>query len=211
MVALASVPRCWPGATIVCIGSGPSLQQDDLLRVQRAAVRTLVINDALRLAPWAEVHYAPDDRWWGWHGDWAQRVGVPYQYTLSPRVALAWPPVQALNYRSGVQVSDDPGLLYTGGHAGFQAPQIARHFGAARIVLLGYDAQPDDNGRHHFFGDHPDGTHVPYAQWRAVYGVLHEELAARGVALVNASRSTAITAVPRVSLEEALSAIRSTG
>lgn len=204
MVALASVPRCWPGATIVCLGSGPSLHQDDLLTVQRAPCRVLAISDALRLAPWADVHYAPDDRWWGWHARWALRCPVFLRYTLSPRVAFEHPVVQVINYRSGVQVSDDPALLYTGGHAGFQAPQLARHLGAARIVLLGYDAQPDVGGRHHFFGDHPDGTHLPYDQWRDVYSVLHRELTARGVTVVNASRSTAITAVPRVSLDEAL-------
>ena len=77
--------------------------------------------------------------------------------------------------------------------------------GAARIVLLGYDAEFTD-GRKHWHDDHPpeleNATSV--ADWPRLFGILARRAQRSGVQIVNASRATALECFPRVELEAAL-------
>ena len=57
------VPRAWVDETAVCIASGPSLTQADVDYV-RGKARVIVVNNGYLLAPWADVLYAADARWW---------------------------------------------------------------------------------------------------------------------------------------------------
>lgn len=210
MLPIVSVPRLWPDATIVVVGSGPSLIPDDLTYLERCwansrIIRVLVINDAWRAAPWADVLYAPDPKWWTWHAQDVSARFAGLKFTLVEHDHPAPADVAQLNYRSGTTFSTELPMIATGGHAGYQAPQIAWQLGARRVVLLGYDLQPDADGRNHFFGEHPDASHVPYDTWLSTYPMLLTELQARGVSIVNASRRTAITTIPRESLAMALS------
>ena len=210
MLPIVAVPRLWPEAIIVCLGSGPSLTPEDISYLWRAraanpAIRVIAINNTWTLARWADVLYAPDPIWWGWHGVEVARMFTGRKYTLEDNdagVAEA-AGAQRLNYKSGLGMSDDPTTILTGGHAGYQAPQVAVHLGARKVVLLGYDLQPDAAGRNHFFGEHPDGSHVPYDTWRESYQSLRDSMLDRQVPIVNASRETSITAIPRVTLAEA--------
>ena len=62
-----TVPALWGSdETAVCLGGGPSLapQQVDTVR---GKARVVAVNDAYRLAPWADVLYVCDHKWWGWH------------------------------------------------------------------------------------------------------------------------------------------------
>ncbi len=200
-----AVPRRWPASTIILLGSGPSLTADDVDRC-RAIPNTavLAISDTYRLAPWADVLYSPDARWWEWHQD---ALALPCRkfaiQTVRSGVTRIAPGHRTL-------LETDPHYLSTGGHGGWQAINLAVHLGAASLILLGYDMQPDPSNadRHHFFGEHPNNTHVRYSQWLPLYDDLPRQLAAVSVTVVNATRSTAIRTVPRVSLAAAIDMAR---
>lgn len=189
--------------TIVCLGTGPSLCAEDVDRCRdRAAV--IAINDAYQLAPWADVLYAPDAQWWQWHPDAVNFAGKKYGFSIEIRDVS---PDITLLQRSGVDGIDDrPTHLRSGGHSGWQAINLARHLVGAggTIVLLGYDMQATSRGTHHFFGEHPNGSHVPYERWLARYRDLPALLAARGISIVNATRTTAIEGIDRVTLTDVL-------
>lgn len=91
-----------------------------------------------------------------------------------------------------------------GGNSGAGAVSLAAHFGARRIILLGYDCKYGANGARHWHGDHPaelrNATSLP--KWRGQFSEIAGHLV--GVEVVNATRDTALTVWPRVSLEEAL-------
>ena len=61
-----TAPRLWPGETLACLGVGPSLTAAQVAAL-RGKTRSIAINDAWRLAPWADVLYACDGRWWRKH------------------------------------------------------------------------------------------------------------------------------------------------
>lgn len=79
-------------------------------------------------------------------------------------------------------------------------------WGVANIILLAYDMMRGEKGESHNFGDHEGG--LPNLgtldQWAERMGPITRDLEARGVSIVNASRRTAIEAVPRRTLVEAL-------
>src|SRR5690349_3855481 len=55
------------------MATGPSLTRDVVTRVAAAKVfggaRVIAINDAYLMAPWADVLYFADPRWWDWQRD----------------------------------------------------------------------------------------------------------------------------------------------
>lgn len=204
---LPVVPCAWPESTIVCLGTGPSLTTEDVAFVASRA-RVIAINNAIHLAPWSDVCYAADRKWWDWNQAIARQVWPQHKYGLQPSIRQHYPRVSVLQ-RTGVSgLEASPTGLRSGGHSGYQAINLAVHLGARKIVLLGYDLQPSPDGRHHVGAEHPDGSHPTYAQRREVYASLLGPLAARGITILNASRATAISSLPRSTLADALQEAR---
>jgi hypothetical protein len=207
---VAPVPRLWPGSTIVCVGSGPSLTKADCRRLRDAdpPVRVIAVNDAIDYVPWADVLFAGDASWW------TRRRETPDTQLPALKFALQWtalaarPSVHVLNYTGQLGIEDQPTAVRTGRHSGYAAINVAVHLGARRIILLGYDLQPSATGANHVFGDHPgrEGRALNYDAWLAAYQGLTDALASRGVAVINATRKTALAAeiVPRQTLAQLL-------
>lgn len=201
--------RLWPGATIVCIATGPSLTLEDV-DFCRGRARVVVVKNAVQLAPWADAVYACDARWW------AQVAGLPdfagLKFAMEDaRAAIAfakhdsaWPGVKLLENTGEVGLEVNPDGLRTGKNSGYQAMNLAVHLGASRIVLLGYDMQTT-GGKQHFFGRHPWLMGPSCERFRPFFDHLVQPLATLGISVVNATRATALTCWPCVSLEQALS------
>lgn len=200
-----AIPRRWPGSTIVCLGTGPSLTAEDVAFVQGKAP-VIAVNDAYRLAPWADVLYACDAKWWDVHQGVPSVAGM--KLTLEAR-AEQWPGVRGLARTGDRGIETDPTGVRTGQNSGYQAMNVAVHLGARRILLLGYDMAPSAEGRSHWFGDHPLRLRrpSPYALFRDRFASAVEPLAALGVEVINCSRQTALTCFPRQSLAEALCSV----
>lgn len=191
----AVVPKLWPDSTVACLGTGPSLTQADVDAV-RGKAKVIAINNAHTLAPWAEVLYACDYKWWHWHKGAPEFRGMKFSIDERSR---AFPGVQILRKSGQDGLELDPGALKTGSNSGFQAINLAVHFGAKRVVLLGYDMQGD-----HFFGKHPDGTAPPFQICLEKFKTLVEPLKKLGVEVINCSRETKLECFPQMAIEDAL-------
>lgn len=196
------VPRLWPGETVVCLGSGPSLCQEDV-DACRGRARVIAIKNTVRLAPWADVLYgagldAGGNTWWQRVGPTLDFAGL--RYTLDPN-ARHWASVLRIARDEGL--SDDPSSLCLGAHSGYQAINLAVHLGARTVVLVGYDLQPT-GGQDHFFGKHPHGQALPYALFMQRFPSIVAPLRAAGVTVINASRESALELFPRMPILEAL-------
>lgn len=185
--------------TIVCVASGASLTQSDVDRC-RGKARVLVVNDNYRLAPWADWIYACDGIWWDYHVDAVHASFAGECWTRDARAAgqygLRW-----IESAPSAGLSRDPKLIHEGCNSGYQAINLAYHFGARRIVLLGYDM-----GGTHWFGDHPQQIRrrSDYAACLAAFPALADDLADAGVKVVNCTRKTALDAFPRATIDEVL-------
>lgn len=159
------------------------------------------------IAPWADVLYASDAKWWNAYVDrWRRFDGL--KVSLKP---TAWPEVKHLTASTKIGFDPDPRYLVPGGNSGYAAVCLAVHFGAARVILVGFDMknQGGVKGRRHYFGDHPPGlskARPAFATWITAFRSLARELPKRGVEVVNATPDSALQSIfRRVTLEEALS------
>lgn len=202
----------WQGATVVCIASGPSLTEDDcglVARWREAAPhsrRVIVVNSSYRLAPFADVLYGCDTQWWTHTLAAVRSSGFGGElWTQSEESARDWGLHRVPLEKNTTGLCLKPGCITGGSNSGYQAINLAVQFGAARIVLLGYDFQRT-RGLAHWHGDHPRpmGNLGNLVKWREHMAVLARDLEVAQIPVVNATRETALTCFARQPLAEAL-------
>jgi hypothetical protein len=153
-----------------------------------------VVNTTFRLAPWADAIFAMDRAWWDVYAREVKESFAGERFTSSAECR-----------KHGLRKL--PGFNVKGhSNSGACAIALAAKFGAARVILLGYDMQKT-GGRTHWHGSHPKGLgdagSMP--KWAAQFAGLARMLR---IPVVNASRQTALTAFPRASLEDCLGVVR---
>ncbi len=167
-----------------------------------SALPCIAVNDTYRRVTDPVAIFAADIAWWIRSPE--ARACATAKYCLSGAGGIGTEDIHMLQRTGQTGLETNPSGLRSGGHSGYAAINLAYHFGASTIVLVGYDMQVASDGAHHWFGEHPDQSHPRYAQWLPLYAGLALALAAAGVTLINASRETAIHGVQRRSLEEVL-------
>lgn len=177
--------------TVVCIASGPSLTAEDCEFVRQSGYSTIVTNTTFRTCPWAGALFGFDIAWWLKYLDEVRSVfrgRLICGSRLAPKYGLEAVALDA--YRN----------------SGACAAAIALREGAARVVLLGFDAGLGPNGETHHHGDHPVALRNAdsMGEWPRQFALLAKDAKRRGAEIVNASRRTALTCFPRVSLDDAL-------
>ena len=201
-----SAPRLWPGATVACLGGGPSLTHAQVAAL-KGRVRVIAINDAWQVAPWAEVLYACDWRWWLKHNGVPAFTGLKVALSNARAHLDAYPEIHLLENTGTEGLEFEPTGLRTGRNGGYQAINLAVHLGAKRILLLGYDMKAAADGRTHWFGDHADWPTRPSVFAQAMlphFPGLAAALEVLGVEVVNCTPDSALDTFPRVPLEDAL-------
>jgi hypothetical protein len=202
------VPRCWPGKTVAILCGGASLRSMDV-NVFYALHRVIAINQAHRLAPWADWCYGCDPRFW-WTADRAalgfkgQRIVVrpATKAVSSALVKVARAGVSVLRHagRGIFGASPDPGVV-RGNNGLAQVLSIIHHTGARRVLLLGADMRP---GRWH--DDVPRVPEPDYARLVIpTFEPLVQPLEQAGVEVLNHTPGSALHWWPRVTLKEAFS------
>lgn len=201
---MPDVPKLWPGQTIVCVASGPSLTAEDCALV-RGRARVITVNDAHRLAPFADGLYGSDHRWWKHYQGCPDFQGLKFSVLAKYRARAIWqhPGLVYLDNAGERGLTTDASALCTGHNSGHAAVNLAVHLGAARIVLLGYDMYRT-GGRAHFFGEHPQKLQQAdaFEMFRKLFATLVDPLRALNIEIVNCSRQTALRCVPKARLED---------
>lgn len=219
------VVRAWEGATAICIAAGPSLTKEQLDKVKEAhdrGVKVGVVNDIFLVAPWADVLYAADVRWWGWYQEGLVKKWPWVSFTqeqtrqamrefAGQRIsienggsAVKESNVYVLKNLNGERLSDDPRGIHTGSNSGYQLLNICYLAGAKKIILVGYD-MGYLNGKSHSHDGHKIKCHeTAYHGFARRFDTTVKQLNASGVVVLNATPGSRIGCYPKVSLEEAL-------
>ncbi len=165
--------------------------------------RVMVVNCTFRLLPEADVLYAGDLQWWERYGAETEGFGGE-KWTRDEHAAVRFG-LRCARRRDGSGLCRERGSVHTGGNSGFQAVNLAWHFGARRIVLLGFDMHRKNGA--HWHGDHEGmlsapASHMPI--WRREFRALAADLREEGVKVVNATEGSALDCFPMLPLREAL-------
>lgn len=112
-------------------------------------------NNAIRLAPDAELLYAVNPEWWDYY--WPEVKDLPCaKWTTNKQAAFEY----GLNWiaeRSADGLSTDRDVIHHGHGSGFSLVSLAHRAGAKRCILLGYNLRyaPDYDGRSKSIGSSP--------------------------------------------------------
>ena len=174
-------------------------------------VRGVAIDDAYRLAPWADVLYFADARWANWQQDRPEfRAFSGLRCSIENSApGIEDDAVHILRNRDfpnhGLGLSLDPRALVTGRNSGFQALNLAILAGAKTVILLGFDGRPNSEGKTHFHAGHPKPTPTAvYEEYRRSFSAAESAIEAAAVKVLNCSPGTFIDSFSKVALEDAL-------
>lgn len=201
----APFPR-WDGEVVVVCASGPSQTEEDI-RLAQGRARVIVINETWRLAPWADLLYACDHRWWKLRGPAPEEFGgIRVQGHIGNREGL-WPGTVWGGVKAGCNhMLWDGRQIGSGGNSGFQALNLAARTGARRVILLGYDM--GHSGVAHWHGEHGSGLSNPASSFLGrcaqILDRTAQELEFRKVEVINASRASRLQRFVRMPIAEAL-------
>lgn len=196
------VPKLCPGGTVVCCASGPSLVREDVEYAHAKGATIVAVNDAYLYAPFAVALMASDAAWWIHKKP--DFTGLRFSLDQNAKRVEG---VICLQRTGDAGLELEPIGLRSGRNSGAAAINLAVHFGAARILLLGYDMSAPRGEKHsHFFGQHkfPLRGGNPYGMFRDMIGQMVGPLKKAGVEVVNCSRHTELKCFPRQPLHEAL-------
>ena len=188
--------------TLIIIAGGPSLTREDVSLCERSGLSLLGINNAYQICQRLDYLYACDKKWWSKH--YEKMILNCRRFSLEETPHLD---VEALENDGFDGISHQWPKVRTGGNGGYQALNLAVILGYKNIVLLGYDMQPGEKGELHWHPDH-EGLNNPNPKrleaWREAFNRAAPIIARMGVAVVNATRRTALTCFPQANLEQVL-------
>lgn len=186
----------WPGEIVAIFGGGPSLTPAQVSYC-RNRCRTIAINYAFTLAPWADWLHGYDQWFWRKYKEASSFPGLK----TSGQAAL--PSILQLPMQprgKGLPFADPTLPVCMGYDSGYQSIQLAALTNPAEIWLFGFDCQ--SNGRWH--NEYPQRSYADYTKAARLHRELAPLLAARGCQVTNYTEDSAIDAYPKKKLEEEL-------
>ncbi|RWC29839.1 MAG: hypothetical protein EOS70_23410 [Mesorhizobium sp.] len=195
--------KIWPGETAFILAAGPSTSSLDLSRL--AGRKVIAVKSAWKVYPSADVLFFADGRWWREKG---LRPGTEDFSGLIVTTALEVgdPRVEKIKKTAPTRFSGNPAEVALARSSTTGAINLAIHFGAKKIVLLGVDAKPAADGTRH---NHKLKWPWPLRPscWKdqaMEFEGVAPSAVAMGVEIVNANPDSAITTWPRLPFEDCL-------
>ena len=173
----------------------------------RGRARVVAVNRSHELVPWADALYACDGGFWARYPGARAFPGLKFSHdedacALVPDIIKVTLAKVAGRYVD-TPVREPAGTIACGLNSGYQALNLVAQTGVRRIILVAYDMR----GKH-WHPDHGRGLGNPaadsLAKWAAHFDAAAPVYASWGIEVLNASPISAITAFPKVDLEEAL-------
>ena len=121
------IPKRWPGDTVVCIATGPSVTVSQLATIYRAYLhdkcRVIAVANSYIIAPWADMVYACDVEWWKIHfNDIQLAFDSDLWVSCDDRVPAIYPAVKWVPYNGkNYGLSDDPTVINSGMNSGISS------------------------------------------------------------------------------------------
>jgi len=195
-----SIPREWPGERVFILCNGESIRAQREL-VPKLQGRIIAIKEAVRLRPDADVLFVAAER--------LVDIVPPLLKIFTGQYVIARNKVPATypDYVKRVSRTKDHTRLcetpsqVCGYDCGTSAINVAYHFGATEIVLLGMDMKGDRWCNGEF--KHPM-PHIPkdhHARHSSVLPDIAKDARAKGIRIVNCSPISALTCFERQPLE----------
>jgi len=190
------LPSWWPNwadQTVVIVGSGPSATDEPLDRYRDDA-KFILVNNSYKLAPWGDVVYGCDVRWWDYHGGCSNFTGLKLSQDDDVKMRPSWGVHRVCADHSSDRIEmQRPGYIGWGGNSGFQALNLAAQFCFSKICLVGFNMTYDHG--EHWHNPHPwelPAKVANVARHRRAVDNAALTLEKLGIDVVNCTRNSAL-------------------
>lgn len=197
----------WRGECVAIIASGPSAKGSNIDEL-RNRIHVIAVKKSVELCPWADVVYGCDEAWWKYDAKGLPKFdGLKMCY--APRVCDAFKDIYRIDIKKNIDniLTDEPGVIGSGGNSGFQALNIAVQFGATGILMIGFDMH--SNGGIHWYGNNKwlqssNPIESNYRRWRRSFTDAAPLLAKRNIDVINAAPNSEVSCFRKATVEDAL-------
>ncbi len=175
--------------TYICVASGASLTREDCAIASSSGATVIAVNRSWILCPTLHHIYAGDHAWW------------QYNHNTVVTTAKKWCGVESTAKLFGLNLFTSP--LNGTYNSGQRAILLAKHLGAQKIILIGYDCAITD--KTHWHGDHLHTKNPGQQDIKRWHEEFHrvKQIVPEGM-IVNCSRHTELTAFRTGRLEDEL-------
>ena len=206
----------WDGEVVALLAGGPSLTTEQVMQVRAAGAKIIAINDAYLLAPFAEILFFGDSRFWEWHVSGIEKPLLRLSASQVRERFASFPGQKCSIEHGGDNIRDDAvhmvrkklfpiGNEFVRPGSAFLALHLAVLAGAKTVLLLGLDGGPNADGMTHWHGSHPKpSTEAVYEQQRRAFSAAEASIKAMGVRVINANPGSRLDSFPKMPLENAL-------
>lgn len=230
------VPDMWAGATCWIMGGGPSAPRvfgvpenivkkvfDRKLNVTAFAEyyepifkkHVIGINNAYQLGHWLDVLFFGDGSWFIAHKDRlmdypAILASCCSRFKAEEDLVNSRVKYISKDHQKKLGLTSKKTKVCWNHNSGAAAINLAVHFGAKRIILVGFDMKLDKNAVSHWHGAHYEKTggkqpkQPPFSRHLQGFPQIKKDATEVGVEIFNLSPDSAIKNFPKISLEEAL-------
>lgn len=186
---------------IYLVAGGPSLSSFDFNRLK--GKRIIAINRAYEVLPFAETVYFSDDRFFDWHKKGlADHQGEKVSGARKLETEM---PITFYHF-TGIDGLDlQPGCLRHGNNSGYAAINLAVHYGAKKIILLGYDMKFNKAGDSHWHEGYPTTARERvFDKMISHFDTLVKPLAELNIEVFNTNHYSRLKVFPFIELDKAL-------
>lgn len=201
------IPRLWAGKTVFLLGGGPSLLSTlHGCCIEHAPV--IGINDAFRLGDWVDVCFFGDRKWYWWNRDDLQKFqGLKltcdrHSIKNAPASSVhGEKDIHIIRHTNGLGLNVTRHIVNFNQSSGAAAVNLAFHFGASKIILIGYDMRWVDGQSN--WHPHPiPRSDKPYTNFIRPFRHIACDAKAYGVSILNATPNSELPFFPFVDFEE---------
>lgn len=198
-------PPWWDDKPLAIVGAGASLKGFDFRRLDRPDLRVLAVKTAWEDLPFAAACFGLDLPWIARDAHRLRELSrrmplylaVPERGPDVDRLPEIPDAIWLRQTRIMGAMSERPDTIETGGNSGFGALNLAYLKRARAVYLFGFDygGAPHDPSR---YAHQQPGHNARYwPKWAANFLLALPQARAAGMAVVNASPSSVVTAFPR--------------
>jgi len=215
-----TVQKIWPDSTVFIIGGGKSLNRtglqwnDSTKETIKQAIsndlscihneRVIGVNNAFELGDWVDVCFYGDTRWL----EWNQKKIIKFGGLVvcgHPQNKIEW--IKTVDRENGFGISRNPNIIKWNKSSGGAAINLAVHFGAKNIVLIGFDMFAKSDGEDNWHKEHQIPNKIntsPYERMLNAFAEIKLDADSLQVRIINTSLDSKITCFEKMTLEEAI-------
>ena len=186
---------------VYIVGGGVSLKTLDLSPLQGEFV--IAVNNAFFLHDWMSFCWFGDERWFLYNEEkFKGTIGLLSTCNLQ---FMSHPKISCFPRRKLQGIESEFPFVSWNRNSGGSAINVAYHFGAKQIYLVGFDMKVSSDGQNNFHNDHLARWSVegydPYPGFIKCFNKIAEDAKTLGIEIINTNPDSALECFKKVSFQ----------